>query len=242
MERDNLLIAINHVFKTIKEKTLIEDFSLSVNKGDFISIIGPSGCGKSSLIRLLARLDSPSKGEITYPKNINISCVFQDAALIPWLNVFENINLAIPCNATKTKISAKNKVEEILSLVKLSGFESYFPHELSGGMKMRVSIARALVSDPQLLLMDEPFSSLDEIVRNELQDDLWDYWSTKKVNIFFVTHSISEAVFLSQKILIFNRQTIEYKECQSVRTPLFRFNPNYLNEVSELSNRLRSYV
>lgn len=221
---------------------MFKDFSLLANKGDFISIIGPSGCGKSSLLRLLARLDLPSMGEIIYPKNIKISYVFQDAALIPWLTVLENINLAIPFVSTKSEISANNKIEEILSLVKLSGFESYFPHELSGGMKMRVSIARALVSDPELLLMDEPFSSLDEIVRNELQDDLWDYWAKKKINIFFVTHSISEAVFLSQKILIFNRQTIEYRECQSQRTPFFRFNSNYLKEVSELSNRLRSYV
>jgi NitT/TauT family transport system ATP-binding protein len=236
------LIAINHVFKTIKGKTLFKDFSLSVNKGEFISIIGPSGCGKSSLLRLLAGLDSPSKGEIIYPKNIKISYVFQDAALIPWLTVLENINLAIPFASPQLEISSKNKIEEILALVKLSGFESYFPHELSGGMKMRVSIARALVSDPELLLMDEPFSSLDEIVRNELQDDLWDYWDRKKINIFFVTHSISEAVFLSQKLLIFNRQTIEYSQCQSQRTPFFRLNPHYLNEVSEFSNRLRSYV
>jgi NitT/TauT family transport system ATP-binding protein len=236
------LIQINNISKSVKTKNLFNDFSCAPNDGEFISIIGPSGCGKSSLLKLIAKLDSPDKGEITYNKNTKISFVFQDPALIPWLNVAENIKLALGSSFSPSETS--DKVSNILNLVKLSGSEKLFPFELSGGMKMRVSIARALVNEPQLLLLDEPFSALDELVRFELQEDLLSFWKDKKMNIFFVTHAISEAVFLSQKILVFNKSTIETHDVTlpEVRTEPLRVDPTYLDQIAVFSRRIKSYA
>lgn len=235
-------IQINNISKSVKTKNLFSDFSYTPINGEFISIIGPSGCGKSSLLKLIAKLDSPDKGEITYNEATKVSFVFQDPALIPWLNVAENIKLALGDSFSPAETT--NKVINILNLVKLSGSEKQFPHELSGGMKMRVSIARALVNEPQLLLLDEPFSALDELVRFELQEDLLSFWKSKKMNIFFVTHAISEAVFLSQKILVFNKSTIETHNVNlpGSRIESLRANPNYLEEIAAFSRRMKSYA
>lgn len=202
------MISLNKISKNYPNKKILNDFDMSFADGCFTCILGPSGCGKSTLLKLIAGLERPDSGQINNTQNLRTSFVFQDAALIPWLNVKENILIALSADKSLTKEDKSSKLQEVLSLVKLTGNENIFPHQLSGGMKMRVSIARALINNPQVLLMDEPFSALDELVRFELQEELWHLWKQKKMNIFFVTHAISEAVFLAEQILLFKNEKI----------------------------------
>lgn len=205
MDRFSLI----NVSKRYNQKFLFKDLNLTSQKGEFLSIVGPSGCGKSTLLKCLAQIESLSSGQIQLSDPCRVSYVFQDPALLPWLNVTENIKISI-LGSSNLKTQDK-KIQETLSLVKLTPYAKSFPHQLSGGMKMRVSIARALLNTPDLLLMDEPFAALDETIRFELQEELLEIWENSKnsskdkqrMNIVFVTHSQSEAVFLSQRVLKF---------------------------------------
>ncbi|TVQ58522.1 MAG: ABC transporter ATP-binding protein [Rhodobacteraceae bacterium] len=177
--------------------------TLALNDGDFVSLLGPSGCGKSTALRLIAGLSSPTKGRIRWREGAEgaLGVVFQEPTLAPWATVFDNVWLPLRL-AGVSKSDARDRVEESLSAVGLGGFSGAYPRELSGGMKMRVSIARAMVTKPRLLLMDEPFAALDEITRFKLNDDLLALHERLGCTVVFVTHSVFESVFLSTRIVV----------------------------------------
>ncbi|MDO8353914.1 MAG: ABC transporter ATP-binding protein [Aestuariivirga sp.] len=185
----------------------LEGINLTVNDGDFVSFIGPSGCGKTTLLRVIADLEQATAGTISVngmsPAQARMAraygYVFQAPALYPWRTVEKNVGLPLEIMGTA---DAASRVKRNLDLVNLGGFEKKFPWQLSGGMQQRVSIARALAVEPKLLLMDEPFGALDEIVRDKLNQQLLELWAATKKTVVFVTHSIPEAVFLSSKIVV----------------------------------------
>ena len=183
---------------------------LAIRPGEFVTLLGPSGCGKSTLLKMIANLISPSEGRLLWWRHgfervgepgKKLVMVFQDATLMPWARVQKNVRLPLDLAGMDRNI-ANTRVAEALALVGLTGFERHYPRQLSGGMQMRVSIARALVTEPNLLLMDEPFGALDEINRNKLDADLIRLWWHKKLTVVFVTHSIYEAVFLSTRVVV----------------------------------------
>lgn len=185
----------------------LQGINLTVNDGDFVSFIGPSGCGKTTLLRVIADLEQATSGTISVnrmsPAQARMAraygYVFQAPALYPWRTVEKNVGLPLEIMGTA---DAASRVKRNLELVNLGGFEKKFPWQLSGGMQQRVSIARALAVEPKLLLMDEPFGALDEIVRDKLNQQLLELWAATKKTVVFVTHSIPEAVFLSSKIVV----------------------------------------
>ena len=187
----------------------LKDVSLEVEEGDFVSFIGPSGCGKTTLLRAIAALEIPTKGHLTVngksPDDARIDreygYVFQAAGLYPWRTVEGNIKLPLEIMGY-SQAEKKERIQKVIELVELKGFEKKFPWQLSGGMQQRASIARALAFDANILLMDEPFGALDEIVRDRLNSELLDLWMQTKKTICFVTHTIPEAVFLSTKIVV----------------------------------------
>ena len=187
----------------------LKDVSLEVEEGDFVSFIGPSGCGKTTLLRTIAALEIPTKGHLTVngksPDDARIDreygYVFQAAGLYPWRSVEGNIKLPLEIMGY-SQAEKKERIQKVIELVELKGFEKKFPWQLSGGMQQRASIARALAFDANILLMDEPFGALDEIVRDRLNSELLDLWMQTKKTICFVTHPIPEAVFLSTKIVV----------------------------------------
>ncbi len=176
--------------------------SSTIKAGSFTSIVGPSGCGKSTLLRVIAGLSAPTTGRVERdaPPH-STSFVFQDATLMPWATVAANVALPLRL-AGRPDAEITERVTEALARVGLDGFAGSFPHQLSGGMKMRASIARAMVTGPKLLLMDEPFAALDEFTRAKLNDDLLALWQQNRWTVIFVTHSIREAVFLAERVLV----------------------------------------
>jgi NitT/TauT family transport system ATP-binding protein len=183
----------------------LRDTSLQLDESDFVALLGPSGCGKSTLLRLIAGLDHPDSGRLDWdngpPAPGDIGYVFQDATLLPWATAEDNVFLPLRLRGL-TRQAAMPRVQAALHGVGLSGFEKARPRQLSGGMRMRVSIARALVTKPRLLLMDEPFAALDEFTRHKLQADLLDVWHQAGCTVVFVTHSIYEAAFLARRIVL----------------------------------------
>jgi NitT/TauT family transport system ATP-binding protein len=186
---------------------VLEGIDLAIERGEFVSIIGPSGCGKSTLLKLVAGLSPCSSGEISVngmtPKKARelVSFVFQDATLLPWRTVEKNVGLALELEGkSKQEISATT--QRLLELVGLSKVAKQYPRELSGGMKMRVSIARALATKPRLLLMDEPFAALDEMTRDRMNEELLRLRGEQNWTVMFVTHSVAEAVFLSSRVIV----------------------------------------
>jgi NitT/TauT family transport system ATP-binding protein len=187
----------------------LKNVSLEVNEGDFVSLIGPSGCGKTTLLRVIAALETPTEGRVTVnnmsPDDARrareYGYVFQAAGLYPWRTVSGNIKLPLEIMGYSTS-EKEDRTRKVIDLVELNGFEKKFPWQLSGGMQQRASIARALAFDANILLMDEPFGALDEIVRDRLNGELLNLWARTRKTICFVTHSIPEAVFLSTKIVV----------------------------------------
>ncbi|MCF1504377.1 ABC transporter ATP-binding protein [Afifella sp. H1R] len=187
----------------------LADIDLAIHRGEFVSLIGPSGCGKTTLLRVIADLEQPTSGEITVNgvspdaarRERSYGYVFQAAALYPWRTIAKNVALPLEIMGLP-KAEQQKRVKKNLDLVNLAGFERKFPWQLSGGMQQRASIARALAVEPDLLLMDEPFGALDEIVRDHLNEQLLQLWAKTNKTIVFVTHSIPEAVFLSSKIVV----------------------------------------
>lgn len=198
-------IALRHVSKVYSNGTAaLQDLNLTIQKGEFVSLVGASGCGKSTALRIIAGLGKMSSGTLEWGEGNaqqKLAFVFQDAALMPWATVFENVRLPLKL-AGKGKGESRLAVQEALDLVGLQGFEYSYPRELSGGMKMRVSIARALVTQPSILLMDEPFGALDEMTRSKLNSDLLALWQEKGWTVVFVTHNIYEAVYLSNRAIV----------------------------------------
>ncbi len=205
-DRASPIISLRHVGKTFARGTVaLEGFDLAVGEGEFVSLLGPSGCGKSTALRIIAGLSAPTAGTVAWADTRHeagrIGFVFQEPTLMPWANVAANVRLPLTlAHAEETATGAA--VAQALARVGLTDFAGAYPRELSGGMKMRASIARALVTDPQLLLMDEPFAALDEITRFKLNNDLLTLWQMLKRTVIFVTHSVFESVFLSQRIVV----------------------------------------
>jgi NitT/TauT family transport system ATP-binding protein len=185
---------------------------LDVGRGEFVSLLGPSGCGKSTALRLIAGLSAPSSGHVQVAHHAGkarpghqIGFVFQEPTLMPWTSVRENVRLPLRLAQVPTA-AADQRIDEALAQVGLSEFADSFPRELSGGMKMRVSLARALVTDPDILLMDEPFAALDEITRFRLNNDLLALWRNLRKTVIFVTHSVFESVYLSQRVVVMTQR------------------------------------
>ncbi len=193
-------VALKGVGKTFPNGTVaLSPVDLAIAEGSFTALVGPSGCGKSTLLRLIAGLTMPTAGQLQRTDSGDISFVFQDATLMPWATAAQNV--ALPLRLTgQGDINAR--VGEALARVGLEGFAGAYPRELSGGMRMRVSIARAIVTGPKLLLMDEPFAALDEFTRFKLNDDLLGLWQQNRWTVIFVTHSIREAVFLAERVIV----------------------------------------
>jgi NitT/TauT family transport system ATP-binding protein len=199
------IVAMRGVSKTFANGTLaLDDLDLEIREGEFLTLLGPSGCGKSTALRIIAGLSVPSSGAIEWqegPAAEGLSFVFQEPTLMPWATVAGNVRLPLALRGIDRE-AADPLVEQALARVGLSGFAKVYPRELSGGMKMRVSIARALVTEPKLLLMDEPFAALDEITRFKLNNDLLALWRDLGMTVVFVTHSVFESVYLSQRIVV----------------------------------------
>jgi NitT/TauT family transport system ATP-binding protein len=183
--------------------TALEGMTLSLHDGDFVSLLGPSGCGKSTALRLIAGLSQPTRGRIRWREGADpsLGVVFQEPTLAPWSTAFENVWLPLRLKGVSRRAAAAD-VTGALAQVGLAGFEDAYPRELSGGMKMRVSIARAMVTRPRLLLMDEPFAALDEITRQKLNDDLLAVQASLGCTVVFVTHSVFESVYLSNRVVV----------------------------------------
>ncbi|MBC2885629.1 ABC transporter ATP-binding protein [Ochrobactrum sp. CM-21-5] len=205
------LIEIDGVYKQYGTGVMaVSDMSLKIEQGQFVSFLGPSGCGKSTALRMIAGLESISAGDIRVNGHApgkgpsgaqDIGFVFQEPTLMPWASVFDNVYLPLRLSGISRK-EAMPRVEEVLAQVGLSRFANAFPRELSGGMKMRVSIARALVTRPRLLLMDEPFAALDEMTRFKLNNDVLRLWQEHGLTVIFVTHSVYESVYLSNRVIV----------------------------------------
>jgi len=193
------VVALRGVGKTFDSGTAaLRGFDLTVHDGEFVSLLGPSGCGKSTALRIVAGLSAPSVGTVENSAAGKIGFVFQEPTLMPWADVAANVRLPLEL----AHAEAPAAVAEALARVGLTDFAGAYPRELSGGMKMRASIARALVTEPQLLLMDEPFAALDEINRFKLNNDLLGVWQELRRTVIFVTHSVFESVYLSQRIVV----------------------------------------
>ncbi len=186
----------------------LEDISMSVGVGRFVVIVGPSGCGKTSLLMMLAGLRAQSEGKVLCygrpipdPDPQRVGVIFQEASLFPWLSALDNIEFPLSLRGAPRE-ERRRRAEAMLTLVGLDGFGARYPHELSGGMKQRVSIARGLVQDPPVLLMDEPFAALDEQTRMTMGHELLRIWNTTRKTVVFVTHSLTEAVYLADEVLV----------------------------------------
>jgi NitT/TauT family transport system ATP-binding protein len=207
--------------------TALERVSLTVQESSFLTVLGPSGCGKSTLLRVIADIVQPTSGSVrvlgTTPadarRNREIGFVFQDAALLPWRTALDNVRLPLEVGGRRALPAGAMGPEELLALVGLAGWEKVLPHELSGGMRQRVSIARALLGGPRVLLMDEPFGALDEITRDRLNEELLRIWRETGTTIVFVTHSIYEAAFLGQRVLMLAASPGRVREIVTIDLP-----------------------
>jgi NitT/TauT family transport system ATP-binding protein len=224
---------------------------LTIAAGEFLTLIGPSGCGKSTLLKLIANLLEPTDGRLlwwsggfdkTGARGRSLAFVFQDPTLMPWARVETNVRLPLDL-ACMSKTESQPRVAQALERVGLAGFARHYPRQLSGGMKMRVSIARSLVTEPDLLLMDEPFGALDEFTRNRLDADLVRLWWERKLTTVFVTHSIYEAVFLSTRVVVMGAQPGRICKVLSIDEPhprdeSFRNSPRFAEHCRALSAML----
>lgn len=230
----------------------LSDVNLQVAEGEFVSFIGPSGCGKTTMLRVIADLQQPSSGTLTVNGMSaeaarlarGYGYVFQAPALFPWRTIEKNLKLPLEIMGY-SEIEQQQRVERYLSMVNLTGFERKFPWQLSGGMQQRVSIARALSFDPALLLMDEPFGALDEIVRDHLNEQLLQLWKSTGKTVLFVTHSIPEAVFLSTRIVVMSPRPgriIDVIDCgfPADRSLEIRETPEFLKVAQRVRNGLRA--
>ena len=205
------LLRLEGITKTFASGTAaLANVDLTIHPGEFISLLGPSGCGKSTLLKIIAGLAAPTTGGVDWPRSTYsadgspepaLGFVFQEPTLLPWRTTADNVHLPLLLTGVGKK-EARDRVSEALAQVGLSAFADRYPRQLSGGMKMRVSIARALVTLPEILLMDEPFAALDEITRGKLNDELLDLFARRNLTVIFVTHSVYESVYLSSRIVV----------------------------------------
>ncbi|ESR26238.1 ABC-type nitrate/sulfonate/bicarbonate transport system, ATPase component [Lutibaculum baratangense AMV1] len=238
-------ITLTGVSKRFDTGTLaLDGLNLRVAEGEFLSLLGPSGCGKSTALRLIAGLAEPSSGTVTREAGASeIGFVFQEPTLMPWATAFGNVWMPLRLKGVGRR-QARDPVMEALERVGLQDFAGAYPRELSGGMKMRVSIARALVGRPKILLMDEPFAALDEITRFRLNDELLELWRKAGWTGVFVTHSVFESVFLSQRVAILSARPGHVVEELEIDEPYprdegFRTSPSYAHHCRAVSHALR---
>jgi NitT/TauT family transport system ATP-binding protein len=196
----------------------IEDLSLQVNAGEFVAILGPSGCGKSTLLRIIAGLDRANRGKVAWTESPKIAYVFQDAHLLPWRNVLRNVALPLELMGVgkAARLAAARAAIEQVGLADAVG---RYPNQLSGGMRMRVSLARALVTEPTVLLLDEPFAALDEITRQKLDEQLRQLWLERRMTVIFVTHSTNEAVFLADRAVVLTARPARIVRDRAIELP-----------------------
>jgi NitT/TauT family transport system ATP-binding protein len=246
------LVDMRHVDKQFSNGTLaLSNMTLCVRSGEFVSLLGPSGCGKSTALRIVAGLGGVSSGSIDWPSSRlnrrglpqgDIGFVFQEPTLMPWRTVFGNVFLPLGLQG-KSKNESRALISETLAMVGLADFSNAYPRELSGGMKMRVSIARALVTKPKLLLMDEPFAALDEITRQKLNDDVLSLWHKTGITVIFVTHSVYEATYLSNRIVVMSarpgRVSSDFPiQTRVERDALYRSSEEYRRACEDVSKAL----
>lgn len=226
----------------------LQRLDLDIARGEIVSLLGPSGCGKSTLLKMFANLEQPSAGQVRWngKTDLHAECkmamVFQEATLMPWANIADNVRLPLDLKGT-TKSLAHPKVLDALHAVGLEKFAKAYPRELSGGMQMRASLARALVTEPDLLLMDEPFGALDEFTRHKLDSDIRKLWSERDLTVVFVTHSIYEAVYLSSRVVVMGARpgrVIADVEIDgpAERDESFRTSEGFIRQCSQLSQLL----
>ena len=249
------IISIKNVDKSFGSGTLaVSGMTLNIFKNQFISFLGPSGCGKSTLLKMISGLLRPTTGSIKISGNKihnmaiseDIGFVFQDATLMPWSTVQDNVFLPLRLKGFSRK-QASEEIEKILVKVGLKDFRRSYPRELSGGMKMRVSIARALITKPSLLLMDEPFAALDEMTRFKLNNDVLSFWENTKLTVIFVTHSVFESVYLSNRVVVMaprpGRVVADIALDENYpRTDEYRTTPEYAEKCRLVSSHLQSTI
>jgi len=217
-------LQVSHLGKTFGDLRALQDINLAVERGEFIALVGPSGCGKTTFLRIVAGLEPASSGEVTLDGRAVRSpggdrgFVFQSDNLLPWRTVFANAIIGREV-AGHVGPAERQRTMELLKLVGLEGFEHYHPRQLSGGMRQRVNLARALAIDPEVLLMDEPFSSLDAQTREIMQTELMRIWEDGRKTVLFVTHQIDEAVFLADRVLVFARRPGQLRESVAIELP-----------------------
>jgi len=246
-------VHFNHVSKRYgKGPLILDDLDLQVNEGDFVSLIGPSGCGKSTLLKLLAGLSPITEGELLVdamePKDAReeLFYIFQEANLLPWLRVLQNVELPLKIRGD-AKDRRRERARHMVELVGLKHASRHFPWQLSGGMRMRVSIARALSMKPKILLLDEPFGALDEMTRDRLNEDLLLIREQDPFTAFFVTHSVAEAVFLSNRIVVLSANPGRIADIIEVpfdypRKAELRESSSYLEVLAKATHALRSVI
>lgn len=232
-------IVIDNVSKTFTDSknskvSALENINFSIKEHEFVVLVGPSGCGKSTLLNIVGGLMSPTEGSVYFEgiqnKKPELGIVFQDIALFPWRTVYQNVVYGL-----QEKKLSKQKQKEIgqvyIDMVGLTGFENAYPKELSGGMRQRAGIARALAIEPDLLLMDEPFSALDAQTRTLMQEELLTIWNRTKLSTLYVTHNIQEAVFLADRVIVLSRHPGKLKSVIDINLPkMGRNEPQYYNE------------
>lgn len=222
----------------------LRDLTFSIKKNDFVCLIGPSGSGKSTLLRVLAGLVEPTRGKVKFKsRQPAVGLVFQKPTLMPWRRVIENISLPLELQKIPSE-PTRRRALELIQLVGLEGFEEAFPRDLSGGMAQRVAIARSLIQDPDLLLLDEPFGSLDALTRERMGDELLHIWQAQRKTVLMVTHSISEAIYLSDRVLVLSPRPGRIDQQIEVylprpRTPEMRYSPEFTTLAQQLRNSLR---
>jgi NitT/TauT family transport system ATP-binding protein len=224
--------------------TALSDFSLEVGQGEFVSIVGPSGCGKSTFLNILLGLIRPDTGlvqlngtRITGPGQ-DRAMVFQEFGLLPWRTVIANVELGLELKGVEALVRRKRAID-LINMAGLAGFENHYPHELSGGMKQRVGLARALATDPEVLLMDEPFAALDAQTRDLMQAELLQVWDRTKKTVIFVTHSIEEAAYLSDRVIIMSARPGKTKTSIRINLPRPR---DYEMRLSAKFNEIKAEI
>jgi NitT/TauT family transport system ATP-binding protein len=240
------LVGVHRLFRSEREGEVqaLAGIDLAVETGSFVALLGPSGCGKSTLLRVIAGLDSPDRGEVRRSEpDARIAMVFQDAHLLPWRDVRANAELPLELLGQPTA-ERRAAAEEALARVGLADAMRRYPAELSGGMRMRASLARALVTRPRLLLLDEPFAALDELTRMALDDELRRLWRESGLSVVFVTHSIAEAAYLAQRVVVLSRRPARVVLDRVVALPeargtALRADPAFARETGVLLNALR---
>jgi NitT/TauT family transport system ATP-binding protein len=241
-----MLLSLTALTKTFANGTAaLGPIDLSVDAGEFVSLVGPSGCGKSTALRVIAGLLAPSAGKVNFPDGKpEIGFVFQEPTLMPWANALDNARLPLDLKHMN-RSEADTRAARALARVGLSGFERAFPRELSGGMKMRVSIARAMAAEPKLLLMDEPFAALDELTRQSLNDDLLKLWHEDALTVIFVTHSVYESAYLSQRVVVMTPRPGRIEADIALPKPIardanYRLTPQFADNAGKVSAALRN--